>query len=153
MLYAMLWTRFTPGICLEVTKAKEQIWLELKWLVWWRRLSFLLILLIIFLSLQPNPVDTSGIALGDKWAHLLAYGGLMGWFGLIVIRAFQWRFALAFIALGVALEFVQGMTGYRNFDYGDMLANALGVGFGYWLCSSRFSNALFFIEYNLRRSP
>jgi VanZ family protein len=33
----------------------------------------------------------------------------------------------AAIALGVALEYVQWFTGWRNFEYGDMLASAAGV--------------------------
>jgi len=43
----------------------------------------------------------------------------------------QWRrrlgHAAGFIAMGIALEFLQGMTGYRTFDVLDMAANAAGV--------------------------
>jgi hypothetical protein len=43
----------------------------------------------------------------------------------------QWRrrlgYAAGFVAMGIALEFLQGMTGYRTFDPLDMLANAVGV--------------------------
>lgn len=43
----------------------------------------------------------------------------------------QWRrrlaYAAGFIAMGIALEFLQGMTDYRTFDVLDMLANAGGV--------------------------
>ena len=40
------------------------------------------------------------------------------------VRAF---YAGGFIALGIALEFVQGMTGYRSFEVADMVADAAGV--------------------------
>lgn len=43
----------------------------------------------------------------------------------------QWRprlsYAAGFIAMGMAIEFLQGMTDYRTFDVLDMAANATGV--------------------------
>ena len=42
-------------------------------------------------------------------------------------RATRLAYATGFIAMGIALEFLQGMTGYRTFDLLDMLANAVGV--------------------------
>lgn len=40
-------------------------------------------------------------------------------------------YAAGFIALGVALEFVQGWLGYRAYEHHDMLANTLGVLLGW----------------------
>lgn len=79
---------------------------------------------IVWLSLTPSPppIDVSH---GDKAGHFFAYALLMFWFAqLYVRRAF---FALGFIAMGVALEFAQGASGFRSFDVVDMAANALGV--------------------------
>jgi glycopeptide antibiotics resistance protein len=43
----------------------------------------------------------------------------------------QWRtrlaYAAGFVAMGIAIEFLQGMTSYRTFDVLDMAANAAGV--------------------------
>ena len=65
---------------------------------------------------------------GDKLGHFAAYGLLMSVFCLTYD---QWRTRLAcatgFIAMGIALEILQGMTGYRTFDVLDMAANAAGV--------------------------
>lgn len=91
-----------------------------------------MILTVIVLSLIPMEVDLSEGR--DKWSHLLAYGGLMFWFGGLfpgVIR--QLQIALAFIAMGVALEFLQRETGYRSFDLADMVANSIGVLLGWGL--------------------
>ena len=33
--------------------------------------------------------------------------------------------------MGVALEFIQGWTGYRTYDPFDMLANTIGVALGW----------------------
>jgi len=91
-----------------------------------------MILTVIVLSLIPVEVDLSEGR--DKWSHLLAYGGLMFWFGMLFTGAIrQLQIALAFVAMGVALEFLQRETGYRSFDVADMAANAAGVLLGWGL--------------------
>jgi len=65
---------------------------------------------------------------GDKLGHLAAFGLLMLIFCMIYDqRVTRLAYAMGFIAMGIALEFIQGMTGYRSFDLLDMLANAAGV--------------------------
>ena len=49
------------------------------------------------------------------------------------VRAF---YAFGFIALGVALEFVQATTPYRSFEIADMVANTVGVLFGWGIAST-----------------
>lgn len=101
----------------------------------WLAIGYALIALIIFLSLMPSPpaLDTDH---GDKLGHLLAYGTLMFWFCQIhATRRSRIAHAVAFAALGVALEFAQGSTGYREFEVLDMLANAAGVALG-WAAAS-----------------
>jgi VanZ family protein len=82
---------------------------------------------IVWLSLMPQPPRVD-LTQGDKLGHFAAYGLLMSVFCLIYDR---WPrrlvYAAGFIAMGIALEFLQGMTGYRTFDVYDMLANAGGV--------------------------
>jgi glycopeptide antibiotics resistance protein len=52
----------------------------------------------------------------------------MFWFCQIYIKKkIRIAYAAGFIAMGVALEFVQGRLGYRTYDVLDMGANALGV--------------------------
>lgn len=94
---------------------------------------------IVWLSLTPAP-PTIDVEQGDKLGHFAAYGLLMSVFCLIYD---QWRtrlgYAAGFIAMGIALEFLQGMTDYRTFDPLDMLANAIGVLLGLaagWLLRS-----------------
>lgn len=88
------------------------------------------VLLVAFLSLTPDPLDI-GQPTGLKLDHMIAYAWLMLWFGQIY-RANGRRvlLAIAFCALGVVLEYCQGMTDYRHFAYADMLFNATGVAFG-----------------------
>ena len=69
---------------------------------------------------------------GDKLEHLLAYGTLMFWF-CVLYRPLRVRaaYAAGFIAMGIALEFVQRWLGYRSFEVADMVANTAGVGVGW----------------------
>ena len=79
---------------------------------------------IVWLSLTPSqpPIEVEH---GDKAGHFFAYAVLMFWFAQVY--APRHFLAIAFIAMGVALEFAQTATGYRSFDVVDMAANALGV--------------------------
>lgn len=107
----------------------------------WMALGWGFVLLVIYLSLMhpPQSIDARTFDYG----HLVAYGWLMSWFAQIH-RPTRKRFAigLALCALGVALEFVQGMTGYRTFDYADMGMNTLGVALGLVLARTPLQNVL-----------
>jgi glycopeptide antibiotics resistance protein len=52
----------------------------------------------------------------------------MFWF-CVLYRSLRLRalYAAGFIAMGIALEFVQGWLGYRSFEVLDMGANAAGA--------------------------
>ena len=86
---------------------------------------------MVYLSLARLQLPQVPSTIGDKINHLLAYGVLMGWFGQLLTN---WRHrmfcALALILLGISMEFLQGMTSYRFFEWQDALANSLGVVFG-----------------------
>ena len=86
---------------------------------------------ILWLSLTPQPPQVD-FEHSDKVGHFLAYGGLMFWFCQLY-RASRTRlaYALAFIAMGVAIEFVQGWSGYRSFEVNDMVADGIGVLLGW----------------------
>ena len=82
---------------------------------------------IVWLSVTPSPPEVE-LEHADKLEHLVAYGTLAFWFcQLHAGRRAQLAFVTGFIALGIALEFVQGALAYRSFDLADMLANTLGA--------------------------
>jgi VanZ family protein len=98
---------------------------------WWLAAGWLLAAAIVWLSLVPSPPSLD-VEEGDKLGHLVGYGLLMFWFGeLHALRRARIAYAVAWIAMGVALEFIQGQTGYRSYDPLDMLANAIGVLIGW----------------------
>jgi VanZ family protein len=86
---------------------------------------------IFWLSLTPHP-PTIDVAQGDKLGHFGAYGLLM----LVFCQAYDQRrtrmaYALGFVAMGILIEFLQRMTGYRDFEVLDMVADAIGVLLGW----------------------
>jgi VanZ family protein len=117
----------------EFTFAHRRFWLSLGWM---------LVLGVIYLSLTPAPIQVP-VAEGDKLGHLLAYGTLMVWFSNLYNKGIRRVvLALCFVAMGIALEFVQGWTGFRTFEVADMAANASGVLIGWALAPPRTPNFL-----------
>lgn len=112
----------------------------------WLVVGWILVALIIYLSLRPGPLSLTA-TLNDKMQHVMAYAVLMFWFGNLYLRkSMQWRYAVGFVLLGVALEFIQLASGYRSFDPGDMVADAIGVTAGWLLAPPRTPPMLEAIE-------
>jgi hypothetical protein len=108
----------------------------------WLALGWMLVLLVVYLSLVPEPVALK-IHQGDKFSHALAYLVLMSWFAnLYETPVARVSLAAGFIAMGIALEFIQGLAGYRSFEVADMGASAAGVAFGWLLAPPRAPNYL-----------
>ncbi len=100
------------------------------------------VLLVVYLSLTPDPIDL-GEPEGLKIGHMIAYGWLMIWFAQIYrTTGRRLLLASAFCVLGVALEYLQGMTDYRGFEYSDMLFNAAGVALGLAMAITPLQNSL-----------
>lgn len=112
----------------------------------WLSLGWLLIVLTVFLSLMPSLPQVMDFNQGDKLEHLLAYTILMLWFAQIFKRRLHLRVGLGFIAMGISLELLQGLSGYRAFEYSDILANTTGVFFGWLLAKTRMANCLLGIK-------
>jgi len=111
----------------------------------WLLLGWGMVVSVVVLSLIPVDVDLGEHR--DKVAHFLAYCSLSFWFAMLFGgRARQLRIAIAFAAMGVALEFLQGMTDYRTFDPIDMIANALGATVGWGLAQTPLRNVLEWVE-------
>jgi VanZ family protein len=115
----------------------------------WQVVGALLVLAVVVASLMPPPpIDLSEGR--DKGVHFLSYGTLMFWWSMLV-RGHLSRAGLAvwFCVMGVVLEVLQGMTGYRSYDLEDMLANAIGVSIGWALGYTPLSRALSVLESRL----
>ena len=119
---------------------------ELRARHFWAAVGWALVLLVIYLSLTPAPIELP-FEQGDKLSHALAYLALMSWFANLY-ATFRQRiaFAVGFIFLGVSLEFIQRGTGYRSFELADMAAGAVGVLIGWILAPPRTPNYLLVAE-------
>jgi VanZ family protein len=112
----------------------------------WLVAGWLLVLLIVYLSLRPGEALLPE-TISDKLQHVLAYAVLMLWFGnLYLQKLIRWRYAVGFVLLGVVLEFIQLVSGYRSFDQGDMVADAMGVAVGWLLAPPRGPGFLAYLE-------
>jgi VanZ family protein len=103
------------------------------------------VLLVIYLSLTPHPLDVPSWY-NLKTGHILAYAWLMFWFSQIYRRTGQ-RLVLTagFLALGIALEYVQRWVG-RDFSYMDMRDDGIGIAIGGLLALTPLGNSLAAIE-------
>jgi VanZ family protein len=111
----------------------------------WLLLAWGMVVSVVVLSLVPVEVDLGEGR--DKIAHFLAYGSLSLGFGMLFGgRARQLGIALAFAAMGVALEFLQGLTDYRTFEIADMIVNAIGAALGWGLAQTPLRNGLEWVE-------
>lgn len=109
--------------------------------------GFLYIVLISYLSLIPEPVRVVGFGHADKIGHFSAYLLMMFWFVQIYSTKDLLDFlAVAFILTGVFIEYLQLLTGFRSFEYADMLANAAGVFTGRLLADTRAATVLISFE-------
>ena len=89
---------------------------------------------VIVLSLLPIPALRHAPPGSDKLEHALAYLALTLWYGQLCADrgSLAWR-ALGLFALGGAIELGQALTPYRTAEWGDLAADAVGVGLGYLL--------------------
>jgi len=123
---------------------------KLRWS--WLVLGWGWVAVIIYLSLMPNPPEPVHFWSADKLEHVMAYALLMLWF-CQVYRQRRSRILLAalLIAMGIIIEYLQRETGYRTFDYADMLANSTGVVVGWSWARTGLGRVFAFIEYHYSR--
>lgn len=85
-------------------------------------------ILAVLLTLMIGPFGGVEAATNvwDKAAHFIAFGLFLWSFGVLFRRLPRLLAAALVIALGAAVEIVQGMVG-RDASWGDLIADALGV--------------------------
>ena len=118
----------------------------LKHRVIWTLLGYTWVAIVIYFSLVPNPPVISVAEFGDKLEHLTAYFCLFSWFAQVFQRRYFFIPAILLILLGVTMEILQGLSGYRMFEYADMLANSMGVLIAWLLSYSKISELLIYFE-------
>ena len=112
----------------------------------WYLLGVLMMLFVAAVSLMP----VTGVGASDKLLHIVTYFVLGGWFGLLAPSrmALIWS-AIGLMLFGILLELLQGLTGYRYAEWGDVLANGSGILAGVLLYFTPLVRILAFIDQKL----
>jgi VanZ family protein len=123
---------------------------KLRWT--WLAVGWLWVTAVFYVSLMPHPPQPVHFWSADKLEHALAYSLLMLWF-CQVYRQRRSRMILAalLVVMGVAVEYLQRETGYRTFDYADMLANSTGVVVGWAWARTGLGRVFAYLEYHFVR--
>jgi VanZ family protein len=114
----------------------------------WKLIGWVMVAFVVVASLIPPPAEIP-FNLSDKFMHLLTYGALALWFGAIYRRERFARIGLMLIALGVLLEFAQGLTRTRSFEFADMVADGLGTLAGLLAAATPVGGLLLLVEKRL----
>ena len=121
---------------------------DLKLRFLWLAIGYALVVLVVYLSLTSQPVDLElNLPYEDKFFHALAYFTLMAWFSQIYHDRFQRNMiAVVFVFMGVMLEYLQSFDPARYSEFGDMVANTIGVALGFSMALTGAKNIFLRIE-------
>lgn len=123
---------------------------KLRWT--WLAAGWIWVAAIFYLSLMPHPPEPVHFWNADKLEHALAYCLLMLWFCQVYRqRRPRLMLAMLLVAMGVLIEYMQRETGYRFFDYADMLSNATGVLVGWAWARTGLGRVFAYLEYHAAR--
>ena len=112
----------------------------------WLYLGYMMVAIVIYMSLHPNPPDTRAVFMGDKLLHVLTYIFFMIWFCQLYDSASYKYIGLYLFSLGVMIEIAQWGVGYRFFELADLVANFSGILIGWILAKIWFANLFKSIE-------
>ena len=96
-----------------------------RWPAWAARGAFVAALVAVaWTSLLPAD-DLPGVKVSDKLVHVAGYAVLGA---LARLSGLGWPVAVAVVtAFGLLLELAQGASGYRSFEWADLLADVVGA--------------------------
>ena len=140
------------GVMLLRCEKEASLWSDLKFPNLWLAIGLLLVTSVIVLSLMPHPPHVAQFRGNDKVGHFAAYVAMTFWFDQIYRRSrARWVIAIGFVVLGICLEYLQRLSGYRSFECADMGANAAGVLCALLLARTPLSRCLAALERSVLR--
>lgn len=120
---------------------------KLRYFPVWLSIGWLLVATVVVLSLLPS---VPAVGPSDKFNHLLAYAMLMSWFGGIYARRRHLGIAVRLMLLGIILEGLQALSGYRHMEALDAVANVAGVILAWALVRGHLNTVLLWCETRLQ---
>ena len=99
----------------------------------WKASFWTLVLVTLWLSLVPVDQIPSAFSFWDKAQHALGFAGL-GFLGLMAYPHRLPRVMFGLLLLGAGMEVAQWLTGWRQGDWQDWIADCVGLllGFPAW---------------------
>jgi VanZ family protein len=122
---------------------------ELRYRRLWFFVGLVLAAAITVVCLLPSS-DLPSFHLWDKLEHALAWVALAFWFGSVVVRRDIVCVGVCLVALGGAIELLQGwMALGRSADIKDLLADSVGILIGVLLVASPLGRVPLWLETKL----
>jgi len=124
---------------------------SLRWRTGWFALGALLMLTVALIALLPATRRLTAMALalpdGDKLLHVLAFAGLMLWWGNVYRRTgVRLGVAAACLVFGVLIECAQWPRHPNDASGADVLADLVGLALGALLLRTPLADALLRVE-------
>ena len=119
---------------------------ELKLQKIWLLIGLCYIVAIFYLCLRKTAPSIPVIPHLDKVLHFSAYYCLMSYFSLLLKASSYKKIFVLFVFMGILIELLQLMTGYRSFELLDILANTAGLVAGLFTFGRYLPNTLNWVE-------
>ncbi|MGQ0801920.1 MAG: VanZ family protein [Pseudomarimonas sp.] len=117
----------------------------------WRGIGWLMLAVITVAMAMPAPEVDLAIDHADKWVHVFAFAVLGGWSAqLYPPSPALVRRGLGLLAFAAGTELMQAIIPWRSADWGDLTADAFGVGLGLLLAFGPAGRGLLRVERLLR---
>jgi len=98
----------------------------------WKTLFWTLVLATLWLSLIPGDQVPLPLHFWDKAQHALSFAAL-AFLGLLAYRGCSKPLIIGLMLLGAGIECAQWLTGWRQGDWLDWLADCVGLLAGSWV--------------------
>ncbi len=97
-------------------------------------IGFIAIMVVVGVCLMPiNQLALPSFYGLDKIEHFFTYFVLSLYFCQVIRQRFYLHCVGLLVMMGILIECLQILTGYRMFDLWDIVANTLGVAAGYFI--------------------
>ncbi|TQV80235.1 VanZ family protein [Aliikangiella coralliicola] len=108
--------------------------------IYWKFFFWVVFVTMLYLTLIPTPPQPISIHNIDKLYHFAAFAGFTFAFRIAFRKLPPLALLAASLLFGVLIEFAQLYIPGRGFSIGDMIADSVGVLFGYCVASQLIVN-------------
>ena len=119
---------------------------QLRYKTYWIAGGIGLLMVVLSLSLVPFTGPDLPVTFADKIAHMLAFTVLIVWFSAVIPQS-RWSSLFGLLlTYGVFIEVMQFFTGYRVTEWGDIVADTVGLVLGWLMIKAGLANWANWVE-------